>query len=71
MAPTGIAIDLDLEARCATCGAEREIEGVLVAQGERTTVVDAPTACELCGGTRVKVTVDVGQARGTKAEDEA
>lgn len=61
MARTGIELDLGIRSECVGCGSERELEGRLVAQGERITVVEASEPCE-CGETRVKVTVDVEEA---------
>lgn len=61
MVPTGITLELDIEARCFGCGAERELEGDLIASGARTVVAEAPTPCEDCGERRVKVTFEVGE----------
>jgi hypothetical protein len=57
--PPDLTLELDIDAQCVRCGAERELEGQLVAAGEHVTVVEASTACKACGERRVKVTVGV------------
>lgn len=61
-------VEFDIDARCVGCGTERALDGSLIAEGERTMVVEAPNACTACGERRVKVTIDVGET-GTKTED--
>lgn len=67
---SGISIELDIDAQCVGCGAERERAGRLIAEGDGTVIVEAPTPCEACGERRVRVTVDVGESRETRAETE-
>lgn len=52
---TDFVVEFDLDVRCEGCGAEREPEGELVMQGERTTIAEAKTPCE-CGERRIRVT---------------
>lgn len=70
MARTGIEIGLDVRSECVGCGSDRELEGRLIAQGERLTVVDGSTACE-CGETRIRVTVDVEEAEAGEGSGDA
>lgn len=62
---SGVTFELDLAAWCIRCGAERELDGKLIAEGQRTMVVQAPTPCE-CGERRFKVGIGIDDA-----EDEA
>jgi hypothetical protein len=67
---SGIGIDLAVSAVCIRCRVPRDLDGRLIAEGESTMVVEAPTACP-CGERRLKVAIglDVQEDAG-RPEDE-